>query len=97
MHAFSNFGVGPQADFGDIPTQAIGVKLGPSLVKMMDVWCSAAQALGRVSGVVCAYLMTFFCGLCLILSSSLQLNNRSSHTSWGWEGSGNIGGFPLLV
>ena len=47
MQAFSNFGIGPQTYFGDIPAQAIGVKLGPGLVKTMDVRGSGRSGPGK--------------------------------------------------
>ena len=47
MQAFSNFGIGLQTYFGDIPAQAIGVKLGPGLVKTMDIWGSGRSGPGK--------------------------------------------------
>ena len=94
MHAFSHFGIGPPADFGDIPAQVVGVKLGPSLVKTMDVWGSGRSGPRNiVPGVACAWAwwLSFFCGLCLILSNALQPNNRSSHSNWGWVGGAEVG------
>lgn len=75
--------------------------MGLSLVKTVDgcLWVLAGQGLGIVPGEPCAWacLLSFFCGLCLILSDAVQLGNRSSHTNRRKETSGNINGLPLLV
>lgn len=72
-----------KADFGDIPAQVIGVKMGPCLVKTSLSGGSGRSGPGTVPGEACAWawLHLFFCGLCLILSNTLQLSNRSSHTN----------------